>query len=183
MLTTIQRHCCSLLLFWLLLTGCHTPTPPKEPQPTLSALLLHLSKEIPPQEAYTLATDIQTYAKTIEKRFDRHTSSPWLHNFLVNVGIKEKGLCYHYSDALYTHLATQKRYPHFAFHLVGAHIGSYWQEHNALLVTAKDGALQKGIIIDAWRKPGKLYFVKVTQDPKYHWVHRPERGCCVKDLH
>ena len=45
------------------------------------------------------------------------------------------------------------------------------------VLVAKDGEIEEGIIIDPWRDPGELYFVKVGDDPDYVWHHRPKRGC------
>jgi len=104
------------------------------------------------------------------------TSPPQWHNFLVNTGLREKGLCHHWSDALYMHLS-HKNYASFEFHLMGAHIGEYWSEHNVLLVVAKGRDVQDGIVIDPWRGAGKLYFSAVKEDVSYHWKHRKKRGC------
>ena len=104
------------------------------------------------------------------------TSPPQYHNFLVNIGLKEKGLCYHWADALYLHFM-KSDYPSFEFHLVGANIGEYWTEHNSLVIVGKGKPITSGIIIDPWRNAGKLYFSKVKDDSSYSWMHRPSRGC------
>ena len=122
-----------------------------------------------------LSQDIFHETQKLTKEFEL-TSPPLFHNSLVNLGIREKGLCYHWSDALYAHFL-QKKYPHFEFHLVGADIGEYFSEHNALVVVGKGGSIQNGILIDPWRNSGKLYFTKVVEDKKYQWEHREERGC------
>jgi len=77
---------------------------------------------------------------------------------------------------LYLYLK-QKKYPHFAFHLAGAHIGEYWREHNTLVVTAKNGRFEDGIVVDPWREEGKVFVSRLKDDKAYTWVHRPERGC------
>jgi len=122
-----------------------------------------------------LSHDVFEETTRLTKSF-KLTSPPWFHNFLVNIGLKEKGLCYHWSDALYMYLS-KKQYPHFEFHLVGANIGEYFFEHNALVITAKGSKVLEGVIIDPWRNSGKLYFSKVREDTKYRWEHRASRGC------
>jgi hypothetical protein len=130
------------------------------------------------QEADYLAWDIYHKAEELTERFAL-VSPPQFHNFLVNVGMKEKGLCYHFSDALYVHLKSQG-YGHFDFHLVGANIGEYWREHNALVVVAKGCRsdtciLNNGILIDAWRNSGEVYYARLKEDRSYRWIHRSER--------
>ncbi len=172
----MHRHSFKLLLLlFFLLTACSvTPTLPSEQKIVqLSILLRSMDVKIPQKEALRLSKDIFQQTKTLTESF-KLTSPPWFHNMLVNMGIKEKGLCYHWSDALYGHLI-KKSYPHFSFHLGGANIGEYLFEHNVLVVTAKDGKFEEGVVIDPWRNSGKLYFSKIEEDKRYRWKHRVKR--------
>jgi len=72
---------------------------------------------------------------------------------------------------------SQKKYASFEFHLMGANIGEYLYEHNVLVVVARGGTAEEGVIIDPWRDSGDLYFAKVSEDTKYQWKHRGNRGC------
>ena len=166
-------------LIWVtfLLLGCAvTPVPVSQTQKSkLSTALHNLDRANPTKESMRLSRDIFYTVDRLTKAF-RLTSPPLWHNTLVNVGLREKGLCYHWSDALYRHLLAQK-YTHFEFHLVGANIGEYFWEHNALVIVKKGGKVEEGIVIDPWRDSGKLYFSKVNNDKKYSWSHRLDRGC------
>lgn len=170
----------SLLLITLSLIGCSVkssaPVPLKVKH--LSQKLQGLDENISLEEAEYLAWDIYHKSHELAERFEL-VSPPQFHNFLVNVGVREKGLCYHFSDALYLHLKSQG-YERFDFHLVGANIGEYWSEHNALVVVAKGCSSEKcilnnGILIDAWRDSGEVYYSRVSEDRSYHWKHRSER--------
>lgn len=141
----------------------------------LALLLQSLDHTITQKEAMRLSKDIFHKTQKLTEEFAL-TSPPQFHNFLVTIGVREKGLCYHWSDALYIHLSG-KSHSSFAFHLVGANIGEYFYEHNALVVIAKGGEIEEGIIIDPWRDSGTLYFSKIENDPVYRWIHRPKRGC------
>ena len=167
----------NLLLLSLLLIGCvvSPPLPSATSTTQLSKLLQSLDKSIPQDEAMLLSKDIFHETQKLTKEFEL-TSPPLFHNSLVNIGLREKGLCYHWSDALYAHFS-QKKYPHFEFHLVGANIGEYFSEHNALVVVKKGGSIKNGILVDPWRNSGKLYFSKVEDDLTYKWKHRANRGC------
>jgi len=166
-----------LILISFFFTGC-TQTASQVSQSKieeLSFLLKSLDNSIPQKESMDLSKDIFYKTKQLTEEYEM-TSPPQLHNFFVTVGIREKGLCYHWSDALYLYLSA-KKYDSFEFHLMGANIGEYFSEHNALVVVAKGGKVKEGVIIDPWRKPGELYFAKVKDDPDYVWQHRPTRGC------
>ncbi len=166
-----------LLFLFFFLVGCVSTVPltPQNDIRQLSTLLQSLDENVSQTEAMKLSKDIFHKTQLLSKEFEL-TSPPLWHNFLVNVGIREKGLCYHWSDALYVSLST-KKYISFDFHLMGADIGKYFLEHNALVVVAKGGKVEDGIIIDPWRDSGKVYFSKVSEDTKYKWIHRIDRGC------
>ena len=160
------------LLLLLLLVGCaSTVTPTTQTEVNkLITLFRILDTTITQEEALQLSQDIFWKTEDLRKEFDR-TSNPFWHNFLVNTGMREKGLCYHWSDALYAYLSA-KDYPSFEFHLMGANIGEYWSEHNVLIVVGKDKDMKEGIIIDPWRDSKKLYFSKAIDDTDYVWKHR-----------
>ena len=173
----MHRHFFKFLILSFLLVGC-TVTPTQVPQSQidrLSNLLQTLDRHIPKQESKKLSRDIFSKTQQLTQAFEL-TSPPLWHNFLVNIGIRKKGLCFHWSDALYLHLK-KGHYRDYAFHLVGANIGGYFSEHNALVIIGKGGNIENGIIIDPWRNSGKLYFSKVKNDTKYRWSHRKDRGC------
>ena len=123
-----------LLLPAFFLAGCVVTAPlmPQKNMTDLSILLQSLDENISQVEAMQLSRDIFEHTEKLTKAFNM-TSPPQLHNFLVNAGIREKGLCYHWSDGLYVYLL-QKNHASFEFHLMGANIGEYWSEHNVLVV-------------------------------------------------
>ena len=161
----------------LFLVSCAVKVPVLEEKNTskLAHLLQSLDSNISYANARHLSQDIFMQTAVLTQKFQM-TSPPQYHNFLVNVGLKDKGLCYHWSDALYAYFR-QQNYPSFEFHLIASHRGEYWREHNALLVGIKSKKIEEGIVIDPWRHSGILYFSTLKDDTKYHWVHRPSRGC------
>jgi len=165
------KYCVPLLF----LVGCTAKIPPlkEENITSLATLLYSLDTTGEYREAKQLSKDIFLQTEQLAHAF-KLTSPPQYHNFLVTIGLREKGLCYHWSDALYSYLSRQK-YNTFIFHLVGANIGNYWTEHNAVVVTVKGMNIDEGILLDPWRNSGKLYFSRVKDDKKYHWIDRPDR--------
>lgn len=93
--------------------------------------------------------------------------SALIHNFLINRGVKEKGFCYHYVDALRGALAVRS-WEGFDLHWGTAWEGDF-RENNALVVTAKGGAFENGIAIDSWRSAGRPFWTKVKGD-RFPWV-------------
>jgi hypothetical protein len=165
-----------LVLLVLLLVGCTVaPVQVSETKvKELSKLLHGLDATISKKESLRLSKDI--FQKTIALARDfKLTSPPLWHNTLVNIGLRKKGLCYHWEDALYVHLKLGD-YIDFEFHFFVADMGTYF-EHNALGVTAKGKDVKESIILDGWRDSGRLYFSKIKKDSRYVWSHRFQRGC------
>jgi len=173
--TSFFRLSLPALLCAFLLSGCavKVASPSMKRIEALSSLLMTLDSTIPKEATIQLAKEMFKETQILTKAFEM-TSPPQYHNFLVSVGLKKRGLCYHWADALYIHFIS-RHYHFFSFHLMGAHIGEYWREHNVMAVAAKDTPMQEWIIVDPWREPGKLYFSKVKDDPKYRWRHRVSR--------
>ncbi len=162
----------SCLIFFLLACQGNRLAVKDRPQ-TLTTLLQSLSSDISQKEAARLADDIDAETNKLREKFDP-VSEPHLNNFLIIVGVKEQGLCYQWSDALYAHFKN-KNYPHFTFHLLVSDKGQYFSEHNVMVVSAKGKSVMEGVIIDPWRNPGALYVSKVKDDSGYRWKRRKER--------
>ena len=171
------KYLLSPLLLSLFFVACANTSPDisQNRVEELSKLLRSLNNSIPPTKAELLSREIFKETAKLTKKF-KPVSEPHFNNFLINVGVKDKGLCYQWSDALYIHFSG-KNYHDFEFHLLVANKGEYFYEHNVLVVVAKGEKVMDGVIIDPWREPGKLYFSKVNEDKKYEWRHREKRGC------
>ncbi len=173
----MQRQIAGIFLLLLLLVSCTPHFDPKtvhSDQEKLYTLLMRTHSHIDPAEARTISHEAIHYSRELASRY--HVSTPPLvHNFLTNVGIKNRGLCYQWSDDLYLHL--QKfHFKTISLQPVGAHVGSYWLEHNALVALPRHTKnLASGILLDPWRASGKLYFAPILKDPKYQWKIRTDR--------
>jgi len=96
--------------------------------------------------------------------------TPWLHNASVIVGLKQRGLCYQYQEDLYDGLKPVHS-EHLALHFIEANKGRL-NEHHALALVAKGAKWDSGLVLDAWRANGNLYFGPLKTD-KYPWLHEP----------
>jgi hypothetical protein len=110
-------------------------------------------------------------AKTDELTRNYRVQPPALwHNFLVNVGIRDRGLCCHWTQDLLREIkALQLTKYHAAW---GVSRYGTWREHNSVVITATGKAFETGIVLDPWRYAGKLFWVPVTADD-YRWQPHP----------
>lgn len=135
----------------------------------LQGLFLGLSPNISRSEALNLSENSINYSLELSQKY-KAISSPWIQNTLVNIGLKERGLCYEWAEDLLKYLM-KKNYRTLEFYAIGANIGDL-SEHNALAVSARGDGLENSIVLDAWRNAGNLYFKKIREDKKYEWKDR-----------
>ncbi len=166
-----------ILLFTLLLfTGCsikyERPNRTSLPQENietihqLSLAITQLSATINQNEAKKVATIATLYPLELANEYQL-VKPPLFHNTLINMKLKKRGFCYHFAQDISQKLkklqlktielrwATHKRQ-------------QYW-EHNAIVLTAKQQSFKQGILLDAWRDSGKLYWNHVYKDNAYDW--------------
>src|SRR5437588_5543297 len=92
---------------------------------------------------------------------------PLFHNFLVNLGIRKRGLCFQWAEDLLVQLDALKL-RNLELHWAEAWAGS-WREHNCVVVTAKGQPFRQGIILDCWRHSGRLFWSPLATD-HYPWI-------------
>ena len=135
----------------------------------LESLILGLSSKVLRNEALSVSQNSINYSLSLSLKY-KAIPFPWIQNTLVNMGIKERGLCHEWAEDLLKHLVKQN-YRTLELHSIGANIG-YLNEHNALAVSAKGEGIENSIVLDAWRNSGNLYFEKISKDEKYDWKER-----------
>jgi len=147
----------------------------KEPKPplhvkSLKQTILSIDKSIDKDEANQLSTQMLSYSSQLKVDYELVTP-PLYHNFLVNIGAKNRGLCWQFAYDMLFH-AKQQNLKSFDYYIGGANIDDYWEEHNTLVVTCKGCNFRKGVVLDPWRNSGNLYFSYVKDDKKYIWTQR-----------
>ncbi len=138
-------------------------------------MLTEMDASVDVREARQLAHEAIVHSRRLAKHY-RVNTPPWVHNFLVNVHLRDRGLCYQWADDLYAHLDAL-HLKTLALYPVGANVGRYFTEHNALVVAPSRQTipLADSVLLDPWRHSGDLLFLPVKQDRKYRWVLRKER--------
>jgi hypothetical protein len=93
------------------------------------------------------------------------------HNMLIQAGIRERGLCYHWTEDLMRPLLALDLKT-FRLHWGVAYRGSDLREHNSVVITAPGQAFADGLVLDPWRYSGELYWGIVRED-EYPWEELP----------
>lgn len=132
----------------------------------LSLMIQSLSKKIDTQEANNIAFEAIAYSKELANSYNI-VSPALFHNSLINMGLKQRGYCYHFANDLLKHLE-KKDYKSFYLKKVVSQRGQYF-EHTSLIITNDDIEFKDSIVLDAWRDSGILFFSKIKNDKKYNW--------------
>lgn len=148
--------------------GCtHLPGPPHPSEvDALRAALSSLSPGVRAEEAREVSECAYHYPVLLAERY-RVVRPALLHNFLVNSGYKNRGLCYEWAEDLLEQLKA------FELETLELHWGiaraNTAREHNSIVVTARGHPFGDGIVLDPWRRSGRLVWAPVATD-KYPWI-------------
>jgi len=134
---------------------------------SLQKTLQSLSSEVSEEEAKAFSRAAVLYPYHLAKEYDL-VSPPKFHNFLITIGLKERGLCYHWAGDLIAYFQKQG-FKSFDLYRAVVEQGNFG-EHNAVVVTAKGRPFSEGIVLDAWRDSSDIFFKKVREDRDYSWV-------------
>jgi hypothetical protein len=127
--------------------------------------LAALDSSVAAIEARRVAAGAHEQARQLAREY-RVARPPLFHNFLVNVGLKKRGLCHHWAEDLSARLQGLNLVT-LEMHWAIARAGTA-REHNALVVTARAQPFERGVVLDAWRHSGRLHWGRVAAD-RYPW--------------
>jgi hypothetical protein len=133
---------------------------------SLQQQLIDLSPGVHVDEAQRLAECAYASADQLARDY-RVLGPPLFHNFLVNTGIRKRGLCFQWAEDLFARLDRLKLST-LELHWGEARAGTL-REHNCVVVTAKGQPFHEGIVLDCWRHGGHLFTSRVGSD-HYPWV-------------
>ena len=138
----------------------------------LTKALVALAPDVDPAEAQSLSLTAHTKARSLKKEY-RVVLNPEFTVFLYNIGMRKRGWCGHWAQDIGAELKELK------LKTLVLHWGEAYpnttSENNALVVTARNQPFQDGIIIDGWRRAGRLFWCPVLRDDEYeveqHYGH------------
>lgn len=168
----------SALVAAILLSGCaatHPSISMSGPQiaskvAALQGCLKGLGKDTDNAEAGRLAETAVTYSLRLAEDYRVSPPARW-HNLLIQMGFRDRGLCFHWTEDLMKRLQTLGLTT-YELHWGVAHKGSDLREHNSVVITALNQPFEEGLVLDPWRNSGDLYWAVVGRD-SYPWRPLP----------
>ena len=135
--------------------------------PALIERIVQLGPGIDPNEARRIAS--VAYHTGLElKREWRVGASPTVHNFLIKVAARKYGYCFQWAEELAKRLAPLKLKT-VELHWGESDVGTQ-TEHNVIVVTARGQPFAEGIMLDNWRRSGRLLWGPLDGDPSHTWT-------------
>lgn len=138
----------------------------------LSKALAALARDVDPAEADLLSVTAHTTARRLAREY-RVVLNPEFTVFLVNIGMRKRGWCGHWAQDIGARLKELKLKT-LVLHW-GVAYDKTSSENNCIVVTARNQPFQDGIIIDGWRRAGRLFWCPVIKDDEYeveqHYGH------------
>lgn len=133
------------------------------------ALVALSPRTVDPHEAELLSATAHMTSRQLAHEYGVH-GDPAIHNFLINIGAKKRGICADYTRDIGARLKP------FHFKTLVLHWGAAYakepDENNGLVVTARNQPFIDGIVLDGWRKAGRLFWSPVKNDREYEIGHR-----------
>jgi len=115
-------------------------------------------------EAELLSFTAHTMSRQLAREYGV-TGDPAIHNFLINIGAKKRGICADYTRDIGARLK-ELHFKTLVLHW-GAAFAKESEENNALVITARDQPFLDGIVLDGWRRGGRLFWCRVKDDHEY----------------
>src|SRR5213596_3350641 len=162
-----------VFFIFALLLVVHTATASDERSiKDLAKALTALARDVDPAEAQALSATAHTKARSLKKQY-RVFLNPEFTVFLYNIGMRKRGWCGHWAQDIGAELKELK------LKTLVLHWGEAYpnttSENNTLVVTARNQRFEDGILIDGWRRAGRLFWCPVIKDDEYemeqHYGH------------
>jgi hypothetical protein len=172
----LARIC--LLLATLVVAGCGMPledrTPPSRDEiAELAVAIRALGPEVDPAEAERAARIAYEHTHELALAY-QITDPPLVHNSKVNMGLRPRGLCWHWAEDIENRLA-EEQFRTLTLHRAIANADNPFRiEHSTTIVSRRGDDMFDGIVLDPWRKGGYLFWSRTVADADYDWVPRRE---------
>lgn len=167
------------ILAFAVLAACSAPTQqspgPAAPQDVieLTRAIQALGPEVDPEEAARAARIAYEHTYTLALQY-QITDPPLIHNTKVNMGLRPRGLCWHWAEDIETRLAQEDFQTLDLHRAIANHDKPLRIEHSTTIVSRAGDGMFDGIVVDPWRLGGVLTWVHTDEDPDYTWHARED---------
>ncbi|MEM0949217.1 MAG: hypothetical protein AAGK37_17600 [Pseudomonadota bacterium] len=131
----------------------------------LSAALAALGSDVNPEEAARAARISYVHTYELAQLYEI-TDPALIHNHKVNTGTKPRGLCNDWAEDMEKRLVAEDFSSLQVQRAIGAVIGI---DHSTVIITRPGDSIYEGIVVDPWRRGGRLTWIETSQDTIWGW--------------
>ena len=136
----------------------------------LQAQIAAMREDVDPDEAVRAAEIAFRHTRELAIRYEI-TDPPLIHNTKVNIGLKPRGLCWHWAEDMEARLDAEG-FETLEMNRAIAEGRGVRIDHSTAIISAKGDGYAKGVVLDPWRNGGELFFAPVVDDTRYFWEAR-----------
>ncbi|MGR3511735.1 MAG: hypothetical protein ACU0GG_03155 [Paracoccaceae bacterium] len=136
----------------------------------LTATIQSMRADVDPVEAARAAEVAFAHTKVLVERY-QITDPPLIHNTKVNMGLKPRGLCWHWAEDLENRLDAEG-FQTLEMNRAISEGRGLRIDHSTAIISAKGDGYARGVVLDPWRTGGILFFAPVVKDTRYNWEAR-----------
>lgn len=168
------KRCASILAMLVVLTTSGCTEQPTVNQSNIDELALEIRKlgpEVSRSEAERAARIAYTHSAQLAIEYEI-TDPPLVHNYKVNNGFRERGICVHWAEDIEKRLQ-QENFRTLTLHqAIALPKTKFNVEHSTAVISKRGDTFDKGIVLDPWRYGGVLFWSPTRADTRYNW--RPQ---------
>ena len=164
----------TLISALVVLAACGNIPPEERPFPTeleiakLAEGIVALGPDVDPEEALRAARISFEHTRELAIQYEI-VDPPLIHNTKVNMGLKPRGLCWHWAEDMEKRLKAEK-FETLVIHRAIANATNWRIEHSTAIISQRGDDMYKGMVVDPWRTGGTLTFNPTSKDPDYDWL-------------
>ncbi|MEO9825121.1 MAG: hypothetical protein ABJF50_11960 [Paracoccaceae bacterium] len=164
----------ALITTLVVLGACGTIPPEDRPIPSeleiakLAEGIVALGPDVDPDEAMRAARISFNHTRELAIAYEI-VDGPMVHNTKVNMGLKPRGLCWHWAEDMEKRLKAEN-FETLVIHRAIANANNFRIEHSTAIISQRGDDMYKGMVVDPWRLGGTLTFNPTASDPDYDWL-------------
>lgn len=136
----------------------------------LEAMILAMGPGIDPEEAARAARISFTHTRELAEQY-QIVDPPLIHNTKVNMGLKPRGLCWHWAEDMEKRLDAEN-FETLEMHRAIAEGRGFRIDHSTAIISRRGDPYTAGVVLDPWREGGTLFYAPVAEDTRYFWEAR-----------
>ena len=135
----------------------------------LEKAIAGLGPGIDPEEAARAAEIAYGYTRELAIAY-QITDPPLIHNTKVNLGLRPRGLCWHWAEDMEKRLLGEDFQTLDVLRAIANAENTFRIDHSTALLAPKGKSIHDAIVLDPWRFGGTLFWSETRADERYKWV-------------